>query len=63
MFIVQLMCLSRRRCESSMDVTIVVELASRIQDLPRNESRELLAHGVNPIGRINFVDDSIHLSF
>ena len=63
MFIVQLMCLSRRRCESSMDVTIVVELASRIQDLPQNESRELLAHGVNPIGRVNFVDDSTHLSF
>ena len=63
MFIVQLMCLSRRRCESSMDVTVVVELASRIQDLPQNESGELHAHGVNPIGRVNFVDDSTHLSF
>ena len=46
-----------------MNVTVVVELASRIQDLPENESSELLAHGVNPIGRVNFLSDSTHLSF
>ena len=63
MFIVQLLGLSGRRCESSMDVTVVVELASRMKDLPHNESCELLAHGVNPIGRVNFLPDSTHLSF
>ena len=63
MFIVQLMGPSRRRWKFSMDVTVVVELASRIQDLVQNESGELLAHGVDPIGRINFICDSTHLSF
>ena len=63
MFAVQLLVPSGGRWKSSMDVTVVVELASGIQDLPQNESRELLAHGVNPIGRVNFVPDSTHLSF
>ena len=63
MFIVQLLGPSRRRWKSSMDVTVVVELASRIQDLVQNESGELLAHDVDPIGRINFIRDSTHLSF
>ena len=47
----------------SIDVTVVVELAFRIQDLPQNESCGLLAHGINPIGRVNFVHDLTHLSF
>ena len=63
MFIVQLLGPSGRRWKSSMDVTVVVELASRIQDLVQNESGELLAHGVDPIGRINFIRDSTHLLF
>ena len=63
MFIVQLLGPSGRRKKSSMDVTVVVELASRIQDLVQNESGELLAHDVDPIGRINFIHDSTHLSF
>ena len=46
-----------------MDVTVVVELASRIQDLVQNESSELLAHGVDPIARITFILESTHLSF
>ena len=49
--------------KSSMDVTVVVELATRIQDLVQNESGELLAHDVDPIGRINFIRDLTHLSF
>ena len=53
MFIVQLLGPSGRQCESSMDVTVMVELASRIQDLVQNESGELLAHGVPTIGRIS----------
>ena len=63
MFIVQLLDPSGRRWKSSMDVTVVVELASRILDLIQNESGELLAHSVNPIGRVNFINDLIHLSF
>ena len=63
MFIVQLLGPSGRRWKSSIDVAVVVELASRIQDLVQNESGELLAHGVDPIGRINFIRDSTHLSF
>ena len=63
MFVVQLLGPSGRRCKSSMDMTVVVELASRIQDLLQNESGELLAHGINPIGGVNFVNDLIHLSF
>ena len=63
MFIVQMLSPSRRRSGYSIDVTVMVELASRIQDLPHNESCELLAHGINPIGRVNFVPDSMHLSF
>ena len=63
-FLMQLLGPSRRRCGwLPTNVTVVVELASRIQDLPHNESCELLAHSVNPIGRVNFVDDSTHLSF
>ena len=46
-----------------MDVTVMVELASRIQDLVQNESGELLAHGVDLIGRITFIPHLIHLSF
>ena len=44
MFAVQLLVPSGGRWKSSMDVTVVVELASRIQDLVQNESGELLAH-------------------
>ena len=54
---------SQRRSGYSIDMTVVVELASRIQDFVQNESGELLAHGVDPIGRINFSRDSTHLSF
>ena len=46
-----------------MDVTVVVELASRMQDLIQNESGEMLAHGVDPIGRITFIPHLSHLSF
>ena len=42
MFVVQLLGPSGRRWKSYMDVTVVVELASRIQDLVQNESGELL---------------------
>ena len=61
MFIVQLLGPSGARWKSSMDVTIVVELASRIQDLVQNESGELLAHGVDTISRVTFVRHSRHL--
>ena len=56
---------SRCRCGLlSIDVIVVVELTSRIQDLPYNESYELLTHGINPIGIIvNFIQDLTHLSF
>ena len=63
MSVVKLLGPSGRRWKSSMDVTVVVELASRIQDLVQNESGELLAHDIDPIGRINFIRDSTHLSF
>ena len=63
MFVVQLLGPSGHRWKSSMDVTVVVELASRIQDLVQNESGELLAHGVDPIGRITFIPELSHLSF
>ena len=63
MFIVQLLGPSGHRWKSYMDVTVVVELASRIQDLVQNESGELLAHGVDPIGRVTFIPHSRHLSF
>ena len=64
MFEVQLLVPSGgRRWKSSMDVTVVVELASRIQDLVQNESGELLTHGVDPIGRITFIPHLSHLSF
>ena len=46
MFVVQLLVPSGGRWKSSMDVTVVVELASRIQDLVQNESGELLAHAL-----------------
>ena len=63
MFVVQLLGPSGRQWKSSMDVTVVVELASRIQDLIQNESGELLVHGVDPIGRVTFIPHSRHLSF
>ena len=53
MFIVQILGPSRRRSRHSIDVTVVVELTSRIQDLVQNESGELLAHGINPVDRVN----------
>ena len=63
MFEVQLLVPSRGRWKSSMDVTVVVELASRIQDLVQNESGELLAHGVDPISRVTFIPHLRHLLF
>jgi len=63
MFIVQIMGPSRRRSGHSIDMTVMVELASRIQDLSHNESCELLAHGVNPIDIKSGVVDLRHLSF
>ena len=63
MIVVQLPVPSGARWKSSMDVTVMVELASRIQDLGQNESGELLAHGVDPIGRITFIPHLRHLSF
>ena len=63
MFVVKLLDPSGRRWKSSMDVTVVVELASRIQDLVQNESGELLAHGVDPISRVTFTPYLRHLSF
>ena len=47
----------------SMDVTVVVELASRIQDLVQNESSELLAHGIDLISSVTFIPHLRHLSF
>ena len=46
-----------------MDVIVVVELASRIQDLVQNESGELLAHSIDPISRVTFIPiwDIYHL--
>ena len=63
MFIVQLLGPSGRRWKSFMDVTVVVELASRIRDLGQNESDELLAHDVDPISRVTFISHLRHLSF
>ena len=63
MFVVQLLVPSGARWKSSMDVTVVVELASRIQDLVQNESGELLAHSVDPISRITFIPHLRHLLF
>ena len=63
MFVVQLLGPSGGRWKSSMDVTVGVELASRIQDLIQNESGELLAHCVDPIGRTTFIPHLRHLSF
>ena len=63
MFVVQLLVPSGGRWKSSMDVTVVVELASRIQDLVQNESGELLAHGVDPISRVMFIPHLRYLSF
>ena len=64
MFVVQLQVPSGGgRWKSSMDVPVVVELASRIQDLVQNESGELLAHGVDPISRVTFIPHLRHLSF
>ena len=63
MLAVQLLVPSGGRWKSSIDVTVVVELASRIQDLVQNESGELLAHSVNPISRVAFIPHMRHLSF
>ena len=63
MFAMQLLVPSGGRWKSSMDVTVVVELASRIQDLIQNESGELLTHGVDPISRLTFIPYLRHLSF
>ena len=63
MFVVQLLVPLGARWKSSMDVTVVAELASRIQDLVKNESGELLAHGVDPISRVTFIAHLRHLSF
>ena len=63
MLAVQLLVPSGDRRKSSIDVTVVVELASRIQDLVQNESGELLAHGVDPISRVTFIPHLRHLSF
>ena len=61
MFVVQLLVPSGGRWKSFMDVTVVVELTSRIQNLVQNESGELLAHDVDPISR--FIPHLRHLSF
>ena len=63
MLAVQLLVPSGDRWNSSIDVTVVVELASKIQDLVQNESDELLAHGVDPISRVTFIRHLRHLSF
>ena len=63
MFVVQLLGPSGARWKSSMDVTVVVELASRIQDLVQNESGEMLAHGVDLINRVTFIRHLRNLSF
>ena len=63
MFVVKLLGPSGRQWKSSTDVIVVVELASRIQGLLQNEAGELLAHGVDPIGRITFIPHLRHLSF
>ena len=63
MLAIQLLVPSGGRRKSSIDVTVVVELASRIQDLIQNESGEPLAHGIDPIGRITFIPELSHLSF
>ena len=63
MFIIQLLVPSGGRWKSSMDVTVVVELGSRIQYLVQNESGELLAHGVDPISRVTCIPHLRHLLF
>ena len=63
MLAVQLLVPSGCRWKSSIDMTVVVELASKIQDLVQNESDELLAHGVDPISRVTFIPHLRHLSF
>ena len=63
MLAVQLLVPSGCRWKSSIDVTVVVELASRVQDLVQNESGEQLAHGVDPISRVTFIPHLRHLSF
>ena len=63
MFVVQLLVPSGGRWKSSMDVTVVVELASRIQDLVQNKSGELLSNGVDSISRVTFIPHLRHLSF
>ena len=63
MFVVQLLGPSGARWKSSIDATVVVELASRIKDIVQNESGELLAHNIDPIARVTFIAHSRHLSF
>ena len=54
---------SRYRRGKPIDVTVVIELTFKIQDLPHNESYELLGHNVNPMDIVNFISDLHHLSF
>ena len=63
MLAVQLLVPSGGRWKSSIDVTVVIELASSIQNLVQNESDELLAHDVDPISRVTFIPHLRHLSF
>ena len=60
---IQLLGLSRRQCGGSpIDMTVVVELASRTLDLPQNESYDLLPHGLYPALIVNFLPGLHHLS-
>jgi hypothetical protein len=58
----QVLEISRCRCGFFIDMTVFVELASRIQDLLYNESYELLRHGHDPIHMENFLLDWHHHS-
>ena len=62
MFILQLL-IPQEFEEDTIDVFVMVELASKIQDLLHNESCELLAHGVNLINIESSIVDLRHLSF
>ena len=43
-------------------MAVVLELASRIEDLPQNESYELLRHGPYPILVVNFLPNFPYLT-
>ena len=62
MFILQLL-IPQEFEEDTIDVFVMVELASKIQDLLHNESCELLAHSVNPINIERSHVDLRYLSF